>query len=120
MGMKILASSNLLLLRGEILSCENVLKVQHVMLIKWENAGAFLFHLLREENILTGDVLNKFYCILLLVSYTEKKKQNQLWPKMATKMKNASKNYQNSIYQFHYNGICLQTPRFPETQFEYH
>jgi hypothetical protein len=35
------------------------------MLIKWENFGAFLSWFVRWENILTGDVLNKFYCITL-------------------------------------------------------
>jgi hypothetical protein len=32
------------------------------MLIKWENFGAFLFGLLRWENVLTGDAFNEFYC----------------------------------------------------------
>jgi hypothetical protein len=35
------------------------------MLIKWEKFGAFLFWLLKRENILTGDILNEFYCILV-------------------------------------------------------
>jgi hypothetical protein len=42
MGKKIVSSSNLLLLGGEIFLCRDVLKGQHVMLIKWENFGAFL------------------------------------------------------------------------------
>jgi hypothetical protein len=32
------------------------------MLIKWENFGALLPRLLMWENILTGDILNGFYC----------------------------------------------------------
>jgi hypothetical protein len=32
------------------------------MLIKFENFGAFLFWLLRRENVLTRDILNEFYC----------------------------------------------------------
>jgi hypothetical protein len=42
MGKKIVSSSNLLLLRLEIFLCGDVLKGQRVMLIKWENFGAFL------------------------------------------------------------------------------
>jgi hypothetical protein len=42
MGKKIVLSSNLLLLRQEISLCRDILKGQHVMLIKWENFGAFL------------------------------------------------------------------------------
>jgi hypothetical protein len=42
MGKKIVSSSNLLLLRQEISLCGDVLKGQRVMLIKWENFGAFL------------------------------------------------------------------------------
>jgi hypothetical protein len=53
----------LLLLRREISLCGDVLKGQCVMLIKWENFGAFLSWLLKQEIFLTGDVLNKFYCI---------------------------------------------------------
>jgi hypothetical protein len=41
MGKKIVSSSNLLLLRQEMFLCRDVLKGQHVMLIKWENFGAF-------------------------------------------------------------------------------
>jgi hypothetical protein len=48
---------------GGKFSCGDVLKGQHVMLTKWENFDAFLFWLLRQENVLTGDVLNEFYCI---------------------------------------------------------
>jgi hypothetical protein len=59
---KIVSSSNWLLLRWEIFLCRDVLKGQHVMLIKWENFGAFLSWLLRLEIFLTGDFLNKFYC----------------------------------------------------------
>jgi hypothetical protein len=40
---KMVLSSNLLLLTWEIFLCGDVLKGQHVMLIKWENFGAFLF-----------------------------------------------------------------------------
>jgi hypothetical protein len=36
--------------------------VQCVMLIKWENFGAFLSWRLSRENILTGDVLSEFHC----------------------------------------------------------
>jgi hypothetical protein len=42
MGKKIVSSSNLLLLRREIFLRGDVLKGKHVMLIKWENFGAFL------------------------------------------------------------------------------
>jgi hypothetical protein len=63
MGKKIVSSSTLLLLRQEIFLCGDVLKGQHVMLIKWENFGAFLSWLLRWEIFLTGDFLNEFYCI---------------------------------------------------------
>jgi hypothetical protein len=42
MGKKIVLSSNLLLLRQEIFLWGDVLKGQHVMLIKWENFGALL------------------------------------------------------------------------------
>jgi hypothetical protein len=42
MGKKIVLSLNLLLLRQEIFLCGDVFKGQHVMLIKWENFGAFL------------------------------------------------------------------------------
>jgi hypothetical protein len=42
MGKKIVLLSNSLLLRREIFLCGDVLKGQHVMLIKWENFGAFL------------------------------------------------------------------------------
>jgi hypothetical protein len=38
------------------------------MLIKWSNFGDILSWRLRRENILTGDVLNEFYCILMYVS----------------------------------------------------
>jgi hypothetical protein len=41
MGKKIVLSSNLLLFRQEISLCGDVLKGQHVLLIKWENFGAF-------------------------------------------------------------------------------
>jgi hypothetical protein len=40
----------------------DVVKGQHVMLIKWENFGAFLSWLLRQEIFLTGNFLNEFYC----------------------------------------------------------
>jgi hypothetical protein len=65
MGKKIVSSSNLLPLRQEIFLCGDVLKGQHVMLIKWENFGAFLSQLLRREIFLTGDFLNEFYCAFL-------------------------------------------------------
>jgi hypothetical protein len=42
-GQKDCLLSNLLLLRHEISLCGDVLKGQRVMLIKWENFGAFLF-----------------------------------------------------------------------------
>jgi hypothetical protein len=42
MGKKIVLSSNLLLLGREISLYGNALKGQRVMLIKWENFGAFL------------------------------------------------------------------------------
>jgi hypothetical protein len=42
MGKKIVSSSNLLLLRLEISLCGDVLKGQRVILIKWEDFGAFL------------------------------------------------------------------------------
>jgi hypothetical protein len=42
MGKNIVSSSNLLLVRREIFLCGDLLKGQHVMLIKWENIGAFL------------------------------------------------------------------------------
>jgi hypothetical protein len=42
MGKKIVSSSDLLLLRREIFLCGDLLKGQHIMLIKWENFGAFL------------------------------------------------------------------------------
>jgi hypothetical protein len=61
MGKKIV-SSNLLILRRDIALCGDVLKGQHVMLIKWENFGSFLSWLPRQEIFLTKDVLNKFYC----------------------------------------------------------
>jgi hypothetical protein len=64
MGKRIVSPLNLLLLRWEMSLYRDVLKGQHVMLIKLENFGAFLFRLLRWENILSGDVLNEFYCIL--------------------------------------------------------
>jgi hypothetical protein len=60
---KLFFLSNLLLLRREIFLRGDVVKGQHVMLIKWENFGAFLSWLLRREIFLTGDFLNKFYCI---------------------------------------------------------
>jgi hypothetical protein len=41
MGKKIVSLSNLLLLRREIFVCGDVLKGQHVMLIKWENFMLF-------------------------------------------------------------------------------
>jgi hypothetical protein len=41
MGKKIVLSSNLLLLRCEIFLCRDISKRQCVMLIKWENFGAF-------------------------------------------------------------------------------
>jgi hypothetical protein len=37
--------------------------VQRVMLIKWQNFGALLSRHLRRKNVLTGNVLNKFYCM---------------------------------------------------------
>jgi hypothetical protein len=61
------SSSNLLLRRWQISLCVDVLKGQPVMLIKWENFGAFLSWLRRWEIFLTGDFLNKFYCILLWI-----------------------------------------------------
>jgi hypothetical protein len=42
MDKKIVSSSNLLLFRQEIFLRGHVLKGQHVILIKWENFGAFL------------------------------------------------------------------------------
>jgi hypothetical protein len=42
MGKKTVLSSNLLILWQEISLCGDVLKGQHVMLIKLENFGAFL------------------------------------------------------------------------------
>jgi hypothetical protein len=42
MGEKIVSSSDLLLLRQEISLCRDVLKGQRVILMKWENFGAFL------------------------------------------------------------------------------
>jgi hypothetical protein len=42
MGKKKFSSSNLLLLGREISLCWNVLKGQRVILIRWENFGAFL------------------------------------------------------------------------------
>jgi hypothetical protein len=42
MGKKIVSSSDLLLLRQEIFLCGDVLRGQHVMLLKWENFGAFV------------------------------------------------------------------------------
>jgi hypothetical protein len=42
MGKKIMPLSNLLLLWWEIFLCRDALKGQRVMLIKWENFGAFL------------------------------------------------------------------------------
>jgi hypothetical protein len=42
MGKKIFSLSSLLFLRREISVCGDVLKGQQVMLIKWENFGAFL------------------------------------------------------------------------------
>jgi hypothetical protein len=53
----------LLLLRREIFLWGDALTVQHVTLIKSENFGAFLSWLLRQENTLTRDVLNEFYCM---------------------------------------------------------
>jgi hypothetical protein len=41
MGKKIVSLSNLLLLRWEIFLFRDVLKGKSVMLIKWENYGAF-------------------------------------------------------------------------------
>jgi hypothetical protein len=41
MGKKIVSSSNLLFLGPEIFLCMDVLKGQHVTLIKWKNFGAF-------------------------------------------------------------------------------
>jgi hypothetical protein len=38
---KIVSLSNLLLHRRKIFLCRDVLKGQYVMLIKWENSGAF-------------------------------------------------------------------------------
>jgi hypothetical protein len=37
------------------------------MLIKWENFGAFLSSLLRQEIFLTGEVLSEFHCTLYVV-----------------------------------------------------
>jgi hypothetical protein len=76
MGKKIVSLSNLLLLRQGIFLCRDVLKGQHVMLIKWENFGAFVSRLLRREIFLTGDSLNGFYSIskshlLQKISHTE-------------------------------------------------
>jgi hypothetical protein len=39
---KLFCSQLLLLIRREIFLCGDVLNVQHVTLIKWENFGAFL------------------------------------------------------------------------------
>jgi hypothetical protein len=61
---------NLLLLRWEI-SLRRDVKGQHVMLIKWENSGAFLSWLLRLEIFLTGDILNEFYRILTTPKYAQ-------------------------------------------------
>jgi hypothetical protein len=58
---KIVSSSNLLLLKWDIFLCGDVLNGQHVMLIKWENFGALLSWLLRQEIFLTRDLLNEFY-----------------------------------------------------------
>jgi hypothetical protein len=65
MGKKIVSSSNLLLLRQEIFLCGDVLKGQRIMLIKWENFGAFLSRILTRENILARDMLNEFYCTFI-------------------------------------------------------
>jgi hypothetical protein len=62
MGKKIVCQL-LLLLRRTIFLWGHILKVQHVMLIRWENFGAFLSWCLTQENILTRDVLNEFYCM---------------------------------------------------------
>jgi hypothetical protein len=67
MGKKIVSSSDLLLLRREISLCGDILKGQHVTFIKWENFRAFLSCLLRQEIFLTGDVLNEFYTVIVLV-----------------------------------------------------
>jgi hypothetical protein len=63
MGKKVVLLSNLLFLRREISLCKDVLKQQRVMLIKWENFGAFSSRLFRGEIFFAGDVLNEFYCI---------------------------------------------------------
>jgi hypothetical protein len=65
MGKKIVSSSILLLLRQEIFLCRDILTGQHTMLIKRENFGPFLSWILRWENFLTQDILDKFYCICL-------------------------------------------------------
>jgi hypothetical protein len=59
MGKKFFSLSDLLLLRWEIFLHSYVLKRQCVMLIKWENFGAFLSWLLRWEGVLTDDVLKQ-------------------------------------------------------------
>jgi hypothetical protein len=54
----------LLLLRWEIFLCGDVLKVQRVMLIKWENFGALFVLTSQAENILTKeDVLSESDCM---------------------------------------------------------
>jgi hypothetical protein len=42
MGKNIVSSLDLLLLRWEIFLCGDVLKGQHVILMKWDNFGVFL------------------------------------------------------------------------------
>jgi hypothetical protein len=66
MGKKIVSSQLSLFLRREVFLCWDALKVQCVMLIKWENFGAFLSLRLGQKNILTGDILSKFHCISML------------------------------------------------------
>ena len=66
---KLFCHQLLLLLRREIFLCGDILKVQHVMLIKWENFGAFLSWCLRWENILTGDIWSEFHCITIFLYF---------------------------------------------------
>jgi hypothetical protein len=64
--------------------CRDVLKGQHVILIKWENFGAFLSWLLRREIFLTGDSINKFYCTSIQFSHIQDDSDLMLWLQVLT------------------------------------
>jgi hypothetical protein len=66
MGKEMFYGQLLLLLRWEVFLSRDIL-TGRVMLIKWLACGAFYPDVLGGEKVLTGDVLNKFCCIIVFV-----------------------------------------------------